>query len=237
MRFLDPRYKIVWQTQAAIFLRSGVSHDDIPGIIDILGPEIVADHLGLTYRKVPSVPSENVGYRVAGVLDRAARRILVSEEFPADQQRLTGMHEVVHWMLHPHVGRDRLHRDRPIGATARHQGQDSVEWEATHVACLALMPEKLLRRVICQLFSVPEGQKLELDERAAFFLGRDLAELREMDTRAQTQLIATTCVFGEPIRPLNRLFKVSPTAMAIRLEELGIIVPPRWRGRPSLRIV
>lgn len=231
------RYDVVRNTQIALFKESGVDPQDFNGLIDLFGPERLANYLELDYRELEVIPSSNPDFEVAGMLDRTNRIIYVSRAFPLEQQRLTGIHEIMHWMLHQDVGRDRLHRDRPISHLPRENSVLWYEWEATNVGCQYLMPEKLVKERFSLVFGLRVGEQIQFNEDVAFYLGRDIEDLRRMDYKDRATLLATTESYGRPIVPLYRQFRVSPTAMRIRLQELDLLAPDRWRGRPNLRVV
>jgi Zn-dependent peptidase ImmA (M78 family) len=237
MADVDPRYEIVRRTQVAIFRESGVAPDDLKAAIGILDPRVVADYLGLNYCEVEEIPSGDWNYRTAGLLDVANKRIYISRAFPLEQQRLTAMHEIVHWFLHRNVVGGMLHRDRPVNHRPKENEVPLFEWEATHVACLALMPEKAVKNYFAEVYDPPFGQPLTLDETAAFRLGLDIEAARKLSMLDKAILLATASHYGRPVVPLCKFFKVSRTAMAIRLQELGLIAPDRPRGRPHLCIV
>lgn len=231
------RYDQIRHTQLALFKDSGIDKDDFAGLIELFSPENLADYLGVSYRVVDVIPSSNPNFEVAGILDRTNKNILVSNIFPIEQRRLTGIHELNHWMLHKHVGRDCLHRDRSITHTPEGNAVEWWEFEATHLACLYLMPEKLVKIKFSELFGLPIGVPLIFDDNTAFYLGRNIEELRGMDDKQKAFTLATTQKYGRDIDSLHKQFKVSSTAMAIRLLELNLIAPDRFRGRPNLHIV
>lgn len=234
MTELDPRYEVIHRTQKQIFRESRVAPDDFGGIIELLSPRVIADHLELDYWEVEEIPPHRPGFRTAGILNRANGQIIVSKEFPVEQMRLTGMHEIVHWVHHSHLV---MHRDRPIIHQSSQDDFDPVESEATRIACLCLMPEKMVKEQFAAIFRLQNGQQLQLDEQTAFYLEIDIDILRKMGRRQKALALATAHSFGCPVLPLHKAFKVSPTAMAIRLEELNLIAPDRRRGTPTLRIV
>lgn len=238
MSVIDPRFEIVRKTQKQMYWESGLTGDDHEALMDLLGPKALADYLDLAYIEVDKIPSDDPRYETAGLFDRRRRIVRVSREFPREQQRLTGMHEIMHFMLKHDVGRNgELHRDRPIGHLPKQHEVDPMEWEATRIACKALMPEKLVRLRFADAFGVAPGEKLEFDEAAAFRLGTDIEALYRMERRQRILLLVGTANYGRPIVPFHRLFRVSRTAMAIRVEELELVVPDRQRGRPKLRLV
>ncbi|MFT5548093.1 MAG: Zn-dependent peptidase ImmA (M78 family) [Candidatus Azotimanducaceae bacterium] len=233
---LDPRHEKVRNTQIEIFRESGVSYDD-RRILDLIGPEPMAFHLGLSYEEWDEIPSGNAGFKVAGFLERSKNRIVVSKEFPAEQRRLTGMHEIVHWILHANIGRDKLHRDRPIDSVPKRTGYDEIEWEATHIACLCLMPEKLVKQYFAETFGLNSDEPIRMDEEVAFHLGMKHEKLENMSLRQRSLEVSTARRFGRNITPLHKQFKISPTAMAIRLEELDLVTSSMWQGKPNLQLV
>lgn len=232
----NPRFEILRNTQVAIFRESGVTPENLKGIIQLLSPKVIADRLGLAYIECDDLGSTNSGHRIAGILDRTNKLIHISQVFPLEQQRLTAMHEVVHYVMHSHIGAKIMHRDRPINPGDSYLS-DPVEIEATRLACLYLMPEKLVKRVFESHFMVTAGEALELDEQAAFYLNISIEDLRKMTRRQKALVLSTTRTYGRQFVPLHQFFEVSPTAMAIRLEELELIARDRWRGKPTLRRV
>ena len=230
-------YDVVRKTQIALFETSGIDSHDFNGLINLFSPEILADFLGLEYHELEEISTNDCTMEVAGLLDRKNKVIYVSKKFPAEQQRLTGMHELVHWMLHEHAGLDVMHRDRPISHLPKEGSVDSIEWEATNVACQYLMPEKLVKEKFSEIFNLSYGESLEFDENTAFHLNTNMDKLRKMQEMQRARQLATAQFYGRHIIPLHQLFKISPTAMAIRLLELNLIAPDRHRGRPTLRVI
>ena len=234
---VNPRFQIVRQTLKEMFLESGIGKDDHVGIVNLFSPENVAGYLGLAYERIEEIPSGSLQFKTAGLLDRHNKRIVIANCFPPEQQRLTGMHEIIHWMLHADVGLTKMHRDRPIGFLPKKEDVPYFEWEATHLACLALMPEKMVKKEFAIRFGLGYGVPLEFDENAAFYLAKDIEDLRKKGLKEKAFLLASTNSYGRPIVPLSQQFKVSPTAMAIRLQELNLLAPDRWRGKPNLRLI
>jgi len=231
------KYDVVRKTQIAHFQNSGVDRQDFDGLIELFSPESTAEFLGLEYVEREVIQSDGPDFEVAGMLDRSNKIIYVSRRFPVEQRRLTGMHEIMHWMLHIHVGRDVLHRDRPISHLPQNGSVKWYEWEATNVACQYLMTEKMVKERFSHMYGLDFGEPIEFNEDVAFFLNKNIEELRKMGSKKRAMLLATTQLYSRPITPLHRQFKVSPTAMAIRLQELNLLAPDRLRGKPDLRIV
>lgn len=236
MSQFNSNFERVRKTQIALFRESGVQGNG-EELINCLGPEKTAHYLGLNYVEADEIPSHNPKVETAGILDRHRKLIVVSKKFPAEQRRLTGMHEIVHWMIHQNIGRDVMHRDRPIDYIADQTGIDRIEWEATKIACLCLMPEKLVKDRFAMTFGLSTNTPLRLDEDTAFRLNIDFKKLQKMTVRQKSLTLAKASRYGRCILPMHQQFKVSPTAMAIRLEELKLIAPERKAGKPTLYLV
>lgn len=156
---------------------------------------------------------------VAGIIDRASRIVRISPNFTAEEQRFTAAHELGHAVLHPGV--TGLHRDRLVaGPSAR---KEKREYEADVFATCFLMPERLVRRRFAACFgvdSLPLGQ----DALACLRIPVNEADRRFRSLRNFSLAVASAINFaGTPFDSLARYFRVSPTAMAIRLEELELV--------------
>ncbi len=237
VKYVD-KYEAIRRTQITLFRDSGLGKSDYSGMIELFGPRTLADFLDLTYKEVDDIPSENANYLTAGTLDRREKIIQVSLRFPPEQRRLTGLHELMHHMLNHDIGKETLHRDRPIDHQSRRNNVAFVEWEATHVACQYLMPEKLVKTIFSSFFHLEYGHPLCFDPNTAFHLNeKDETRISKLDLRQRSLLIAQVTFYGVSLIPLYEFFKVSPTAMAIRLEELKLIDSNSYPGKPILRIV
>lgn len=236
-KIMSTGYDKVRNTQIALFKDSGIDKHDFEGIIHLLSPETLADYLGLEYYELEEISSNDPTMEVAGLLDRNNKTICVSKKFPMEQCRLTGMHELVHWMIHEHAGLDVMHRDRPISHLPKEGSVGRFEWEATNVACQYLMNERMVKDKFAEIFNLPYGVPLVFDENVAFYLNKDIVDLRKMDQKQRAFLLAVVQRYGCPIDSLHQQFKVSQSAMAIRLLELMLIAPDRQRGKPNLRVI
>ena len=98
-----------------------------------------------------------------------------------------------------------MHRDRPIIHQPSQNEFDPVESEATRIACLCLMPEKMVKERFASIFHLTIGQQLELDEATAFYLGIDIDILRKMDRRQKALVLARANSFDGPVTPLHPL--------------------------------
>lgn len=188
--------------------------------IDMLEPGIALHMLGfcvVTELDLGEMFDEGRRVRVAGLIDTQQREIRISAGLPYSEVRFTTGHELAHAILHP--DRTGLHRDRAIsGPLVR---KDRFEVEADRFASAFLLPPKLVldefsRRFACNVFC--------LNDEAVFGLGVGAAVHKMRSTRDVSYAVAqATMYMGLPFESLSGKFRVSPTTMAIRLEELGLI--------------
>ena len=163
---------------------------------------------------------------VAGVVDNPARLVRVSPALDNQQRRYTTGHELGHVVRHPGMS---LHRDRAISGHVPRK--DVKEREADYFASCFLMPA---RHVIEQFYLRFGSYSFSMNEDVVF--GLSLGSVSQVQNRIKRQrdaslLVATASSYmGLPFQPLCNFFKVSPWAMAIRLEEVGIVdeASVRW---------
>lgn len=199
----------------------------IPELVAMLDPALAAQYLGVLYEERPSLG--RFGFRgsqfeVAGALDRNARRILLSQVFPWDQRRFTAAHEIGHWILHPNEVS--IHRDRPInGLTETFYSKPAKEREADYFAACFLIPRKLLIRVLEENFQT--SLPFRFDDAAAFYLRPDdpgSLTWADTDSFDRGMALATARSYaGRHFTSLARTFQVSPSTIAIRLQESDLI--------------
>lgn len=162
--------------------------------------------------------------QVAGLIDRKQRIVQVaSSRFSLVEQRFTAAHELAHAILHPNGAL--LHRDRPADTT-RWQ-KDPQEREADFFAACFLMPEKQVRLWFTRIFLTDQ---FALNDDTAFALCAkplDIVLSRFRSHRDLSLALARAISYnGRQSKSLAELFRVSPTAMAHRLEELRLVVDP-----------
>jgi Zn-dependent peptidase ImmA (M78 family) len=159
---------------------------------------------------------------VAGLTDTKNRRIVVTPDCPTNQRRFTGAHELGHASLHSGRGVS-IHRDKPIDHLRTLRTPE--EWEADRFATYFLMPERLVRSEFKKRFLT---DPFELTQDSAFGLsGVDGARLvRELTSRRKISryLVQATSFNGSHFNSMAVYFRVSVEAMAIRLEELDLIL-------------
>lgn len=157
--------------------------------------------------------------RVAGVVDQNAGIVRVSPNLDYQERRFTTSHELGHVIEHPGMS---LHRDRVV--SGHMPRKNKREREADLFASCFLMPA----RHVLKEFDIRFGMRVfRMNEDTAFGFslgGVQNAQLKIKGQREASLLSATASSFmGRHFLPLNQAFGVSPTTMAIRLEEVGLV--------------
>lgn len=188
----------------------------------LAAPEAIAKKLGIRVVRAPSIAG---GDEIAGYLDRKDRRIEISVGFPYLSQRFTFGHELGHWALH--TGNDYF-RDRAISAPGT-GARPYFELEADVFAAELLMPKKHLIGVFEEIFGEPiDGAIPNRALADGVSAGRERSwnpmELASTSPFDRAMAIGRAGFYrGRHFVPLTEYFKVSQTAMAIRLLETELV--------------
>lgn len=155
----------------------------------------------------------------AGEIDHETKIVRISAQPSIPVRRFTTAHELGHAALHPGLT---LHRDLPIrGPTATKNWR---EREANWFASAFLMPR---RRLISAFLAAFEFAPFYLNDDSAFALCSTRAETvlaKLSGIRGLSRLLADANRYGgREIPRLTAMFGVSTDAMAIRLEQLGLV--------------
>lgn len=191
--------------------------------LDVCDPWMAAYVLGFEVQEGwIGTEGARTGYKFGGFLNRSARLIGISDQLSQPTKRFTLAHEVGHILRHPGIHH---HREMPIaGITEPRVPVDRREREANHFAGVFLVPTKLLQYVFKKTFGV---ESLRLTDDVAFeLLGSGFPALMNSpyDSIAFERVVAEAKRFrGRHFDPLHVLFRVSPTTMAIRLRECGLV--------------
>jgi IrrE N-terminal-like domain len=177
-----------------------------------IDPCAVAIQLGLQFEEVEEFSSDQIrGALVEGTIIRPARF--------SPEVRYTVAHEVGHKVLHGGSFHLRQKGSRLVGG--QRAPQPEIEIEAERFAAALLMPRKLVKVVFERCYGGPiDGRQPndDLDQLLNSHLSR-------MTPRDRARLVATVKSFGlEQFNPLVRMFDVSVEAMAIRLQELELVL-------------
>lgn len=214
-----------WELQAEIWReKSALWPDGAPSPTQMLEPEIAAKVLGVRFEYEEELgPSNHGGARseIAGRLNRNANEIVVSRNFAIEEIRFTGAHEIGHWLLHKSL---LVHRDRPLkGSMHLRTVRSPKEQEADHFAACFLMPRNLVKATFESTFSIQTPFVMS-DDAAYWLCAHDPDSAWESSTLERAAFVASAKSYGgKHIDPLTKQFRVSVSAMAIRLVELGLI--------------
>lgn len=208
-------HREIWKNKEHIY----IDHKTI-NPIELLNPEPVLQALGYVVNEEETLGVSSNGDEVAGAIDAKNKIIYISKRFSPKIRRFTLAHELSHALMHQNHG---LHRDKPIDGNS-FQDREPQELEADKFASLFLMPEKLLKEYFHQYYL---GDKFALNEETAFALiQKDLKTAQDkFNSRRDLSiyLAGNTQYNQKRFVSLADLFKVSITAMAIRLEEIGCV--------------
>lgn len=215
----------LWNRRHELFSGKSLRHplDSVEPAVALYmkGFDVVTDpHLGEMWE-------EGRRIQVAGIVDQSARVVRVSQNLD-DQQRLyTTGHELGHVIRHPGMS---LHRDRAI--SGHMPRKDDKEREADLFASCFLMPARYVINEFYRRFGM---LVFRMSEDAVFGLSLGSVENAQQKIKRQRDLsyvTATASTFmGRQFQPLCQVFGVSPVAMAIRLEEVGLVdqISAKWR--------
>lgn len=190
-----------------------------PNRLFMCDPKAACHVLGLRY--LPDSHLGEFGTATAGLLDRANKAVMLSTKQGFEAQRFTGAHEVGHYLLHPG---QLMFRDRALSAHGGY-GRPPEEQQADYFAACFLIPPKLLRQAFRARF--PVNEPLVNTGAVCFNLSMTNHYYLESLPRGSMEFalaVARAEAFnGNRFKSLAALFNVSHHAMAIRLQELGLV--------------
>lgn len=201
--------------------------NDPEGLVRIASVAAIQNLYGFEVVHLEEIPQDDEHFEIAGIIDRHAKQIIISRKFPLPSRRFTLAHELGHLVLHP--GRV-YHRDRPLfGGECLNYRRPVVEREADIFGAEFLMPTKLLKSVFNRCFA---GRIFgsDADDDICHYLsvatGKHITprDFRSMNVLDRAKIIAGVSDFGPTIFPsLIKRFSVSKTAMAIQLQDVGLV--------------
>lgn len=198
--------------------------------LQMLEPDAAAYLLDVEYLMLPNLGSSRFmrsgqGPGIAGLIDRQANKIAISMAYPEQVQRFTGAHEVGHFILHE--GQIML-RDRPLDGSANAGHRSDIEREADYFAACFLMPPNLLMAHFEAQFGCKSAFKFT--ETTSFHLNHndpDSLQYASQGSLDREFALARCENFGgRRMNSLAKQFRVSDSAMALRIKELGLVVWP-----------
>lgn len=185
---------------------------------------------------------------ILGALYFDEHRIVIDEFLDPDENpsqerryRFTLAHEGAHWRLHRYLFARDLMQDSMFDESAlpsvicrSSEAKKPVEWQADFYASCLLMPRKLIMAAWNEMF--PDGKPRTLQP--PFPISHSFVEIPRLEWRHDNDPDGSRAdddALDRFARPLAEIFLVSPIAMRIRLEKLGLLhrqVPPQsvlWR--------
>lgn len=188
--------------------------------VQLLNPEKAFYLLGYAYHEVDTLGEIEPGVDVAGIIDKDKKEVFISRRYPVAVRNFTAAHELGHAIMHQQSG---LHRDKPIDGSTGGQ-RDPIEKEADYFAACFLMPEKLVRAVFAERFP----DEVLNHEGLRYLLNRNDDTKTEKRLKAKLgvakALAGLNSINGHAVPSLAEYFKVSVEAMAIRLEQLELVL-------------
>lgn len=219
----------VWENRGRLGIRAKTPLDLFPLDLPlILKRQNVTCDTTIDFPEYPSLSLVLSKRRKMGHANHRPLAIAVAENQPPEQYRFTVAHELAHVLLHAGVYHERnwvVRDDYLLGPAPTLQ-----EVEANLFAANLLMPKKILSAYVRDCFGGPiDGRRP--NEALAFWLSvaakRDLdpVELANCRPFYRAKLVSQiwTCRTNRFL-PLVRKFGLSPTALAIQLCELGLVL-------------
>jgi Zn-dependent peptidase ImmA (M78 family) len=148
---------------------------------------------------------------------------VVAQKYKPEYRRFTMAHEIGHWVLHP-AGLH--HRDRPLsGGERANRTRPVQEQEADLFAAELTMPRKPLTDYFRQAFGEVVGPTASADLISLMSCGRVNEIDFRQDPRRRAMVVAEATMTGRSgvFGALAKRFGVSGIAMAIQLEDLGLV--------------
>jgi hypothetical protein len=195
-----------------------------PPVLAMFEPRVIAEYLGFEYDirdRLGAIDSRTS--EAAGTIDLGRQIIAVSAQFSSEERRFTGAHEIAHAVMHPWIGERVAHRDRPMfDLGGEHRAIE--EREADYFAACLLAPTKIVIKQFelrfdtrkpfpmteATLFAIGASNDLFAAPRGSLLFGRAVAVRQSYGTKKFPSLC--------------QHFGLTPSAMAIRLRECGLIV-------------
>lgn len=158
---------------------------------------------------------------IGGICNNSTCTISISTMFEPERINFTGAHELGHALLHTD---EVLHRDISLAEVSHEKNRPLKERQADIFSANFLMPQKTITKLFKERF---KSEKLLIDDYSAFNLNYFTVDELIDDlktTRSFSRKIASTKFFGDKVfDSLAKRFNVSTEAMAIRLEEIGLV--------------
>jgi Zn-dependent peptidase ImmA (M78 family) len=213
--------------------------------------DIVEKHLKLgieldDLHRVLGVPRSSAQTSdIIGAIFFDERRVVIDESLdPEERRNMEGRYRFTlahegggHWRLHRHLfAKDPaqasfLEAPSTPSIVCRSSGsKEPAEWQADFYAACLLMPRRLILEAWLALFSDGRPRVMDRARREAV---SSIADAEERAFQAKVEEWENEQNMERLARPLAEQFLVSPIAMRIRLEKLGLL----YREAPHQRIL
>ena len=211
---------LIWKYRDVIWNKNVPDHP-----ANILRPDKaikkVLDYEFAVTEKIGLLTDNGKYSNIAGLINQNEKIILISDEYDKKIQNFTAAHELGHALFHEQTV---MHRDRPLNGSRRSGPKTIQEQQADKFASYFLMPKKEVVREFIELFGqdkfiINEQNSFDLIRESPAKLMKKTKNLRDLSLK----IASTTRFANRNFLSLSELFNVSNTAMAIRLEELGLV--------------
>jgi hypothetical protein len=208
--------------------------------------DIVEKHLKLgiefdDMHRLLNCPRSHFGCDILGAIFFNERRIVIDESLdPEENPKMEGRYHFTaahegggHWRLHRHLlitdaAQDSMFNEPPTSIVCRSsQAKDRIEWQADFYASCLLMPRKLVLSVWNEMF--PDRRPRVLEPRVP--VNHPYVDVPRPERIPGCEFEQGLETLEDFSKPLAEKFRVSPIAMRIRLEKLGLLLQevPRQR--------
>ncbi len=190
-------------------------------------PKIAAKSLNMNVLYVPEIVSNSNVSVTSGTLNRKQRTIQISTRFAPEVQRFTLAHELAHSRLH---NGQEMFRDRPLSYDEPYKMPwNTLEYEADLWAAEFLMPSKQIERCFKERFGtfvdgINDMSSLLYWLRCSFGNRYFDKNRVKSDPSYRSFLLSKAHSNGcQTFQSLSALFSITPSAMAIQLNSLGLV--------------
>ncbi len=189
--------------------------------LELLNSKEVLKLLNYQSKEEISLGTNEYNEEIAGIIHTGLYEVRISKKYPKEIMNFTLAHELGHALLHTDMIN---HRERPFDSYSDRVKRPTKEYQADKFASYFLMPKKLVEATFKQQFGTTI---VKLNEESALSLTNSnisLVKKRIKNLREWSRIVANSNKIGiRPIESMSKIFNVSVEAMAIRLEELGLV--------------
>ena len=207
---------VMWKYQDLIY-----KDNESRNILDVIQPSRAIRMFKYDYKEVETLGDDAEAATIGGVIDNSTDTISIAKMYPEDVRRFTAAHELGHALMHQGLI---MHRDIPRDAPVEHENRAIEEVQSDQFAAYFLMPAKTVTELFKRLFQVNYLARNAFTAEKLGFMSYREFQLRYKTVRELSREVAKTKYFNlQPFQPIHKIFGVSIEAMAIRLEELGLV--------------